>query len=72
MKKCPKCFNQYGKARALPDDFKFCPYCGGNLYNPHPRRVKLTRIEWEEVNKWEYEVPWEVEIKVKGLADESF
>lgn len=70
MKKCPKCKTVYGYRRGKPATYRFCPLCGGKL--EEAQKVYLTRDEWEEFNRIEYAVPWNADIKVKGLEDESF
>ena len=72
MKKCPKCKTVYGRNKGKPSTYVFCPMCGEELKTVRARRVYLTRSEWEEFNRSEYEVPWNTDIKVKGLVDESF
>ena len=70
MKKCPKCKTVYGYNRGKPATYRFCPLCGGKL--EEVQKVYLTRAEWEEFNRIEHAVPWNADIKVKGLEDESF
>lgn len=70
MKKCPKCKTVYGYRRGKPGAYRFCPLCGGKL--EEVQKVYLTRAEWEEFNRIEHAVPWNEDIKVKGLEDESF
>lgn len=72
MKKCPKCKTVYGMNKGKPSAYVYCPMCGEELVAVQPRRVYLSRIEWEEFNKIEHAVPWNTEIRVKGLEDEPF
>lgn len=72
MKKCPKCKTMYGYRRGKPGTYRFCPMCGGELVEVKRRSVYLSEEEWEELNRIEHAVPWNEDIKLKGLEDESF
>jgi Zn finger protein HypA/HybF involved in hydrogenase expression len=72
MKKCPKCKTVDGSNRGKPATYRFCPMCGAKLEDAKGRRIYMTRVEWEEFNRIEHAVPWNEDIKVKGLEDESF
>lgn len=72
MKKCPKCKKTYGYRGGKPGTYVYCPLCGERLEAVKPRRVYLTRDEWEEFNRAEHAIPWNADLKMKGLEDESF
>lgn len=72
MKKCPKCKKTYGYKGGWAGRYVFCPMCGGELVEVKRRSVYLSEEEWENSNRVEYAVPWNEDIKLKGLEDESF
>lgn len=72
MKKCPKCKKTYGYKGGKPGSYVFCPMCGEKLEDAKGRHIYMTRAEWEEYNKIEHAIPWNTEVRVKGIEDESF
>ena len=73
MKRCPKCGTLYGQFGGAPARYAYCPFDGTFLDTVYRKtQFEYRNEDTAEMNKWDYAVPWNEEIKVKGLEDESF
>lgn len=73
MKRCPKCGTLYGKFGGTSARYEYCPFDGTFLdavYRKNPIEDRLDATA--EMNRWDYAVPWNEDIKVKGAGDERF